>query len=446
MSHALPDDLALSPPGGLASLDAVLDRLNADLRPVTGEDTVPLDRALGRILARPVTARLAHPAFDASAMDGVCFALDALARAGDPQTGQRLPLAARIAAGHPLDHPLPKGQAARIFTGAALPEGADTVVMQEDCAFDTDAQGHETAVTLPPAASLSRGACVRPRGQDFAEGAAPLMPGRPLGPRDIAMAGACGAASLVVRAPLRVGVFSTGDEVLEPGAPPRPGALYNANRPGLLAATRALGLVAEDLGPLPDDPTVIRDRLAAAGHTCDVLLTSGGVSVGGEDHVIDVVRGLGALSLWRMAIKPGKPTALGRVGEALFIGLPGTPVSALVTFFLVARPILLRLAGATALPMRPRRLRLPAAFSYTKRHGRREFLRARLVAPPPDHPNPGNGPWLALHGGQEAHMLSSLVGADGLVEVMEDHKTIAPGDPVGFLPFSLLEGGWGGGA
>lgn len=476
---------SLDPPQGMASLDAVLDRLDRSLSPLVGTQDVPLSQALGRLLAAPIRARQSHPAFDASAMDGVCFAHASLtgsttggSRGTDAPIGPedaedaaedaaglcRLPLVARIAAGHPLDAPLPPGTAARIFTGAPLPDGADTVVMQEDCRFETDASGAETTVCLPRGAarSIPPGACVRRAGEDFAAGSSPLHPGRRLGPRDIAMAGACGVDRLTVYTPLRVGVFSTGDEILEPGSPPRPGHLYNANRPGLMAAVTALGAMAEDLGHLPDDPTAIAAALTAAADRCDVLLTSGGVSVGGEDHVVAVVRALGRLDLWRVAIKPGKPTALGQVGSALFIGLPGTPVSALVTFYLIARPLLLRLAGATAVPMAPPRVLLPAAFHFTKSHGRRQFLRARLTTPPlapplasplagdsqraaDSGPTAAPGPALVLHHGQEGHMLSSLVDADGLVDVPADCCTIHPGDRVAFLPFAVLESGCGGG-
>ncbi|GAA0590148.1 molybdopterin molybdotransferase MoeA [Caenispirillum bisanense] len=406
-------------PDQLLRLDDALAMLAERLFPVVGTETVPLARALGRVLAAPVRAVTANPRFDNAAMDGYCLRAADLAVDG-PTT---LPVIGRHAAGEEPGAPLAPRTAARIFTGAPLPPGADAVVMQEDCSLDGD------RVTVP--AGIAAGNFVRRVGEDFADGAVVLEPGRRLRPQDIAMAAAAGCATLTVFERLKVGVLGTGDEVVEPGRPLGPAQIYASNRYGLLAALETLGVAPSDLGHLPDDRAATEAALRAAGDSQHLVVTSGGVSVGGEDHVVAAVRALGEVHVWRMAVKPGKPTTLGTVGKAAFVGLPGYPVSTLATFMMVARPVILRLSGATAEPLFPPAYPLPAAFSFAKKHRRRQFVRACLEAT-------ATGPQVRLYPSQEPHVLSSLVLSDGLVDLREDCTGVAPGDLVSFIPYAHL--------
>jgi molybdopterin molybdotransferase len=355
-------------------------------------------------------------------MDGFAFAASDLS-AGVADVALRI--AARIAAGHPHHGGFGPGEAARIFTGAALPAGLDTVAMQEDCRIEGD------IVHVP--GRMRPGEWVRPAGQDFFAGTVVLRRGRRLRPQDVAMAASVGRASLPVYRRLRVGIFSTGDEVVEPGQVLGEGQVYGCNRQGILAMVRGLGCETEDLGNIPDQLDLTRTRLAAASERCDLLITSGGVSVGGEDHVRDAVESLGAIHLWRMAIKPGKPTALGHVGKAVFVGLPGYPVSSLVTFMMIARPVIMRLAGATSEPMHPWRFSVRAAFSFDKNHPRRQFIRVSLRTGADGRPE------AVLYRSQEPNVLSSLVETDGLVDLREDLRQVTPGDLVDFIPYPVLQ-------
>ncbi|MTJ83309.1 MAG: molybdopterin molybdotransferase MoeA [Telmatospirillum sp.] len=408
-------------PGALIPLDQALDFLAERLEPVTGVEDVPLDLACRRILARDVVTGVTNPPFEASAMDGYAFAFDDLP---EPGGGATLRITARIAAGHAHHGVFAKGEAARIFTGAPMPAGLDTVVMQEQC------REKDGLVVLP--AGARRGDWVRPAGLDVVAGDVVLRGGRRLRPQDIAMASSVGCAVLPVRRPLVVGVFSTGDELVEPGQPLPEGAIYGSNRQGVLALVRALGCDAVDLGNIPDRLEETRACLAGAADRCDLLITSGGVSVGGEDHVKTAVQSLGALSLWRLALKPGKPTALGHVGKAAFVGLPGNPVAGMVAFMLVARPVILRLAGATGEPVRPVRFPVRSRFSFDKEEGRRQFIRVSL------RPGDGGQPEAHLFRTQESNVLSSLVETDGLVDLAEDVRQISPGDRVDFIPYADL--------
>lgn len=411
-------------PESLLRLDDALDILAARLFPVVGTESLPLSQAAGRVLAAPVAATVSNPRFDNAAMDGFC------ARAADLNAdgATTLPVAGRIAAGHAPAMPLRAGTAARIFTGAPLPPGADTVAMQEDCAPHPTLDAPET-VTFP--AGLGAGNFVRRAGEDFGAGATVLSPGRRLRPQDIAMAAAAGHADVTVFKRLRAGVLSTGDEIIEPGQSLGPAQIYGSNRYGLMAALAALGVEVTDLGHLPDDRPATEAALADAGASQDVIVTSGGVSVGGEDHVVDAVRALGEVHVWRMAVKPGKPTTLGTVGRAAFIGLPGYPVSSLATFMMVARPVVLRLSGATAEPMFPAVFPLPAGFTFTKKHRRRQFVRARVD-------RSGGAPVARLYPSQEPHVLSSMIDSDGLVDLREDCTGVAEGDLVDFIPYSSI--------
>lgn len=411
-------------PDQLLRLDDALHMLESRLFPVVGTETVSLADALGRVLAEPVAARVANPRFANAAMDGFCLRTADLAADGPTD----LPVAGRLAAGYTAETPLPPATAARIFTGAPLPDGADVVVMQEDCTAYPSLEAVER-VTVP--AGLTAGTFIRRAGEDFAEGATVLRPGRRLRPQDIAMAAAAGHPHLTVFRRLKAGVLSTGDEIVEPGEPLGPAHIYGSNRHGLMAALAALGCAVTDLGHLPDRRDATEAALADAGETQDVIVTSGGVSVGGEDHVVAAVRTLGAVHVWRMAVKPGKPTTLGTVGRAAFIGLPGYPVSSLATFMMVARPVVLRLSGALAEPLFPEAYPLPAAFTFAKKHKRRQFVRARID-------RSSGTPAVRLYPSQEPHVLSSMVDSDGLVDLREECTAIAEGDTVDFIPYTNI--------
>ena len=387
---------------------------------VADTETVPLSRAAGRILASDVASGIDVPGHDNSAVDGYAVYFEDL----DPDGETRLPIGGRAAAGHPLDRPMRRGEAVRIFTGAPMPAGEadapDTVMMQEDCAVDGD-----TVVIRP---GIKRGSNRRLAGEDVKLGQVVVKAGTRLRPQDVGMAASVGLNALEVYRPLRVAVFSTGDELREPGTPLAPGSIYDSNRFTVLALLDGLGCMVSDLGILPDRRDVISGALAeaAAGH--DLVITSGGVSVGEEDHVKAAVEGQGSLHLWRLAIKPGRPIALGQIGRVPFVGLPGNPVATMVTFLRIVRPMLLRLAGAS--PREPAMYRVRAGFGHSKKKSRREWVRARLVETP-------DGVLEAVKFPRDgAGILSSMVESDGLVELAEDLTEIAPGTMVDFLPFS----------
>lgn len=407
--------------GRLMSVDLALEHLQTRIVPVSGVERVSLAQAVGRVLAEDQISSVAVPPFDNSAMDG--WAVAAVDLKSNEETN--LPIGGRIAAGHPLDGVVQRGFAYRIFTGAPVPAGLDTVVMQEHCREES---GEEHGrVVLPP--TFRPGANIRKAGESVAMGSSPLIAGTVLHPQHIGVAATIGLTDLPVRRRLRVAVFSTGDEVIEPGQPLPPGCLYDANRASLKALLGHAGCEVTDLGILPDRLEMIRDTLreAAVGH--DLLITSGGVSVGEEDHMKAAVQSLGSLYLWRLALKPGKPLALGQVGAVPFLGLPGNPVAVMVSFLLFGRPLIARLSGAAWRP--PRRYPLPAAFSLRKGVGRREFPRARMVFTE-------FGPVVELHRSDSSGVLTSMTVSDGLVDLPESAIEIAPGDSVAFLPFSEL--------
>ncbi len=402
--------------GALMPLDEALALLDERLQPVCEPQTVPLAQAAGRLLAEDVVADIDVPPHDNSAVDGYAVFHDDL----DPDGETRLPVTGRAAAGHPLGRPARRGEAIRIFTGAPMPAGPDTVMMQEDCSEDGD------HVVLAP--GIRRGANRRSRGEDVTRGHTILRRGRRLRPQDLGLAAAVGRTAVSAYRPLRVAVFSTGDEVREPGRPLPDGAIYDANRYTLVAAVSRLGCTVSDLGILPDDADAIRRALAGAAAAHDLLLTSGGVSVGDEDHVKGAVEANGHMHFWRLAIKPGRPVAMGQVGSTPIVGLPGNPGAVLVTFVLVARPILLRLAGAADIA--PQRFPVRLDFDYKKKAGRREFVRAVL------RPGPGGALFAVKHGRSGAGILSSMVAADGLLDLAADSTYLESGSTVDFLPFS----------
>lgn len=412
-------------PEKLISLDQALAYLAERIEPVVGTEEVPLAAAAGRVLAADLVARVTSPPFDNAAMDGFAVRFADLAP-GMPTT---LRVADRIAAGHASGRRFAPGEAARIFTGAPIPDGLDSVIMQEDCAVE-ERDGAEY-VRVP--AGIPRGKYVHAAGQDFAAGATLLRAGHRLRPQDVGIAAAAGAPRLSVFRRLRLAVFSTGDEVREPGEALPAGAIYGSNRYALISLAAGLGCAVSDLGNLPDDVDTTARALSEAARGNDLLLTTGGVSVGGEDHVRAAVERDGAIHLWRMLLKPGKPTALGNVGAAAFIGLPGYPVSAQVMFMILARPLILRLSGATREPMSAWRFRLPAAFAYDKNTQRREFVRARLEA------GADGAPRASLFRSQESSLISSLVESDGLIDLREEVRRVEPGAPVDFIPYQTLQ-------
>jgi molybdopterin molybdotransferase len=392
---------------------ALLDQVVAQ---VCEAEAVPLHLALGRVLLEDIVAAFDVPPHENSAVDGYAVFFDDL----DPKAETLMPVTGRAAAGHPLDRPARRGEAIRIFTGAVMPEGLDTIMMQEDCRLEGD------RVAIAP--GIKRGANRRARGEDFAAGSKVLHRGMRLRPQDLGQAAATGRRELLVARPLRAALFSTGDELHEPGAPLTPGKIYDSNRATIHGLLSGLGCAVTDLGILADRPESLRTALAAAAKDHDLIVTSGGVSVGDEDHVKAAVEALGKLHLWRLAIKPGRPLALGQVGTVPFVGLPGNPVAVMVTFLALVRPMILRLMGADAAA--PRQFQVRADFTHKKKKDRREWLRVRLA---------GNGPetWRAVKFPREgAGILSSLVEADGLVELPEDLTRLEPGTMVDFLPFS----------
>jgi molybdopterin molybdotransferase len=404
--------------GELMRADEALAILAERARPVAGSERVALRRAAGRILAADVVATRDVPPHDNAAVDGFAVHYDDLDPAGDT----RLPVRGRAAAGHPLETPVPRGAAARIFTGARMPAGPDTVFMQEDARVDGD------DVILPP--GQKRGANRRKAGEDVSAGQTVLGAGRRLRAQDVGLLASLGVTAIEVRRPLRVAVFSTGDELREPGEAAPAGTVYDANRYALLALLDEAGFEATDLGILADRRDTVRDALARAAVDHDAVVTSGGMSTGEEDHVRAAVEALGSLHFWRLAIRPGRPVAFGTLAGKAFVGLPGNPVSMVVTFLRFARPVLLRLAGAS--DTAPLSFRVRAGFDATKKAGRREWLRARLVREADGTPVARRFPR------DGAGILTSLVESDGLVELAEDVTEVRAGTLVDFLPYSEL--------
>jgi molybdopterin molybdotransferase len=392
--------------------------------PVAEIETVALALAAGRVVARDIIAPIALPPFDNSAVDGYAVRHADL----DPKTETRFAVVERVTAGRAASHALAAGTAVRIFTGAPMPAGADTVFMQEDVRAD----GKDVIVP----SGLKLGANRRLAGEDVRAGAVVLPVGRRLLAQDVALAAAVGLTQLPVRRRVRVAVFSTGDEIVEPGAPRPAPALFDANRYLLAGLLARLGAVTSDLGILPDDPEKLARAIAKAAADHDLVLTSGGVSTGEADHVRSAVETVGKLVFWRVAIKPGRPVAMGVIpgarsdAGAAFVGLPGNPAAVYVTFVRVVRPLLLRLAGAQPLPL----IALPvrSSFAYRKKKGRREYVRVKLV-------RGADGTIEAVKHAQEgAGVITSLTETDGLVELPEDTTSLEPGATVGFLSYAAL--------
>ncbi|WP_224081790.1 molybdopterin molybdotransferase MoeA [Cupriavidus laharis] len=400
----------------MLTMAQALDALLAAARPLAQVEHVDTLAANGRVLAAPVTSSLQVPPADNTSMDGYVM------RAADvPAVGTRLPVSQRIPAGH-VGTELAPGTAARIFTGGLIPPGADAVVMQEQCVAD----GNDVIVNHVP----QSGEWIRRAGEDIEAGSVILPAGTRLTPQALGLAASVGQARLDVVRRVRVAVFFTGDELAMPGEPLKPGAIYNSNRFTLRGLLENLGCEVNDLGIVPDTLAATRETLRKAAQGHDLIITSGGVSVGEEDHIKPAVEAEGRLDMWQIAIKPGKPLAFGQVNNgssdpAFFLGLPGNPVSSFVTFLLFVRPFILRLQGVA--DVTPRRLPLRADFELKKGDRRNEFLRARLNA---------NG-GLDLFPNQSSGVLTSTVWGDGLIDNPPD-RAIAHGDTVQFIPFDGL--------
>jgi molybdopterin molybdotransferase len=405
--------------GTLLGVDAALTLIRERVTPVVGTQSVRLAEASGHILAQDLVAEMDVPPHANSAVDGYAFAYADLL----PGCDTVLPVTGRAAAGHPLGRAIERGEAIRIFTGAPMPEGADTVMMQEDCVL---ADG---SVTLR--SGIKRGANRRHAGEDVEKGTVALTAGRRLKPADLGLAAALGQTQLAVYQPLRVALVSTGDEVHEPGTLLPPGAIYDANRIMLASLLNGLGCRVSDLGIRPDREAALADTLANAAAEHDLIVTSGGVSTGEEDHVRAAIERLGRIDFWRLAIKPGRPVALGHVKGVPLIGLPGNPVAAALTFAILGRTLILRLGGATG--EKPALFRVRVDFPYKKRPGRREYVRASLRR---------DGDTLAAqkYPKDGAGILSSIVNSDGFVIVDDAADGLQPGAIADFLPYAEIFG------
>jgi molybdopterin molybdotransferase len=405
--------------GPMMSVDEAVAIIAARVTAVQDVETVALRDADSRILAADISAPLPLPPFTNSAVDGYAV------RSGDLPLveEQAFPVTGRVQAGASAQEPAKPGHAMRIFTGAPMPDGADTVFMQEDVRLDEAGR-----VVLP--AGLKAGANVRPAGEDIVAGARALPAGQRLRPQDVALAAAFGLTQIEVRRRIRVAVFSTGNELVSPGAERATAQLFDSNRFMLMAMLARLGCEVSDLGILRDDRASLASALKKAAGSHDLILTTGGVSTGEEDHVKAGVESVGTLVLWRMAIKPGRPVAMGIVDGTPFIGLPGNPVASFVTFVYVVRPTVLALAGA--LQQNPVPVPLRAAFTYKKKIARREYVRVNLR-------EGADGVLEAVRFPREgAGLLSSLVETDGLAELGEDITRVEPGQMIGFLAYASL--------
>jgi len=405
------DCFALPPGVRWTPVDEAHARLRNALHRVTGTKVLPLDQAAARYLAEDVYAARSNPPTANSAVDGYGFA------GGVPEGVQIMPLVAgRAAAGAAFDGAVPEGMAIRILTGARLPAGVDSVVLEED----VTAEGGRIAFHGP----LKQGANARAAGEDVEAGALVLAKGTRLRPQEISILAAVGVHRVKVNARLRVGVLSTGNEVRPVGSEATDSEIYDANRPMLLSLIAQWGYAAVDLGHVRDDRAALRARLDQGARQADVILTSGGASAGDEDHVSALLSEAGAMELWRIAIKPGRPLALGMWNGVPVFGLPGNPVAAFVCTLVFAEPAFRLLAGGQWRV--PAGFTVPAAFRKNKKPGRREYLRARLTAE-------GAAEVFQSEG---SGRISGLAWATGLVEIEDGERVISAGDPVRYIPFT----------
>jgi molybdopterin molybdotransferase len=395
--------------------------LLARVTPIADTERVPTEAGLGRVLADAVTSRLEVPSWDNSAMDGY-----AIRHADLAEHGGRLPVAQRIPAGT-VGTPLAPGTAACLFTGAPVPEGADTVVIQEVCTRE----GETVVIPLDTPAGIN----IRRAGEDIRAGAEVIAAGTRLAPAHLGLAASVGVAELGVHRRLRVAILTSGDELATPGEPLGPGQLYNSNRYTLRGLLQSLGCEVIDLGIVADTLAATLDALRVGAREADLIVASGGVSVGEEDHLKPAVEQLGQLELWNIAMRPGKPVAFGRIGETPFFGSPGNPVSLFVTCCLFARPIILKRQGVAG-DLQPRRLQLRAGFDWPKPDKRTEFHRARLQT------GEDGVTEVIVYPSRSSAVLSSVAWAEGLVEIAPG-QVIARGEAVRFIPFAHLFPGLG---
>ncbi|WP_033069519.1 gephyrin-like molybdotransferase Glp [Thalassospira australica] len=411
---------------GLTTLSDALAIAFSDVAIMAKTEERLISDCFGAVLREDVVAGVAVPSVDNSAMDGY-----ALRHSDLGSLDRSVPVVGVSLAGHPYAGTLPKGAAVRIATGAAIPEGADCVVIQENVTVNSD----ETVIVIKQDV-LDRTAVyqnIRWAGEDIKTGDVVLRAGTVLRPQDIAVVAGQGRGTLKVAKPLRVAVFSTGDELSKPGDPLPPGGIYDSNRFAMIGMLRDIGCSVTDLGLLADDFDVLQNALASAAKDHDVLMTSGGVSVGKADVLKPVVEQLGEITAWKLAIKPGKPLMRGKIGDCLVIGLPGNPVSVLVSGLLYVAPLLRHAMGANHAQLEPTRMPVRAGFDFTRMTGRREWLRARLV-------QNDDGAFEAIaFASTSSGMLSSMVWADGLIELPENCGQVKRGDEVLYLPLRGLQ-------
>ncbi len=399
--------------------DDALELIRARVGCVKDPEEVPLAAAAGRILAQAVNSTRTVPPEDNAAVDGYAFR-----HADYEATGGWFEVKDRIAAGHPSSAALRPGAAARIFTGAVMPAGADCVAMQEDC--EAHEQDGKHFVAIPP--GLKTGANRRKAGEDLKDGDTIAVTGQSLRAQDVAAIASTGLETVRVFGKLKVALVSTGDEIIRPGTPAGDGQSYDSNHFLLRALLEPLGAEITDLGVLADDAGLVRETLSRAAESHDAILTTGGASRGEEDHMLGSIDELGSRHMWQLAVKPGRPMMFGQIGDCAFLGLPGNPVAAFVCFVLYARPLLLTLGGGSW--PEPQRFPLPAAFEIAKKKpDRREFLRGRLETR-------DGRLCVAKFERDGSGLITSLREADGLIELDEDCLSVAAGDIVSFIPFS----------
>lgn len=399
----------------MKTFDEALHYLLSKVAPITETETVTLHQALGRILASDLHATVNVPPHDNSQMDG--YALHSY----DLEHNSLLAVSQRIPAGA-VAQPLKPGTAARIFTGAPIPQGANMVIMQEEAQLQDSGEVQITASQTRPGQNIRR------MGEDIATGDVILQAGHKLRPQDLGLIASIGIDRVEVFRPLKVATFTTGDELLEPGQAAEPGKIYNANRYVLAGLLPVLGMELIDLGQVEDTLEAMVEAMTCAAQQADVVMTTGGVSVGEEDHIKPALEQLGGVQMWQVKMKPGKPIAYGDIQGTPFLGLPGNPVSAFATFNLFARPYLLKMQGATALKAKP--IWLEALFAWPKAGVRREFARARLV-------NKNQKTYVDIYPNQSSGVLTSTVWADGFVVIPEE-QTLEPGDKVAFYPYNPI--------
>jgi len=410
------NDCCFDPNDRMLTADEAINFLLQRTVATTQTETVNVLDALGRVLAQPITSTLNVPPLDNSAMDGYVIRISDLCTEGETI----LPVSQRIAAGQ-VGEPLAVGTAARIFTGAPVPEGADTVIMQEQC----EQRGDEVVIT----GNVNEGDHIRRAGEDIIQGSEVMSVGHYIRPQDMGLIASVGVANIDVYKKTRVAIFSTGDELLMPGDPVEPGKIYNSNRYTLTGLLEKAGCEIIDLGCVPDNLAATRDALQKASGQADLIMTTGGVSVGEEDYVKAAIDELGSVEMWRVAMKPGKPVAYGEVNSVPFIGLPGNPVSVFVTFCLFARPVIRTMQGCV--DVLPRKVQVRSGFDWTRKGPRREFVRAQLQS------DESGQQHAVTYSSQSSGVLTSTVWAHGLVEIPE-HTTVAIGDSLNWLDFSEL--------